>query len=69
MKKQLFINNIYYSQTWSVPTHFKHTENSLEHWIIFTYIIDSKTVETEAAVCTIHYKKYFKPLTFFTIPT
>jgi len=66
MKKQLCINNFYYSQPWSIPTHFKYTENS---WIIFTYIINSETVETEAAVCTVHYKKYFKLLNFFTIPT
>jgi hypothetical protein len=31
----------------------KRIENSQEHWIIFTYIIDSETVEMEAAVCTI----------------
>jgi hypothetical protein len=69
MKKQLCINNSYYSQTWSAPTHFKHTENSLEHCIIFTHIINSETVETESAVCIIHHKKYFKLLTCFTTPT
>ena len=35
---------------------FKHIENSQEHWITFTYIIDSETVETEAAVCTTGHK-------------
>jgi hypothetical protein len=30
------------------------TENSLEHWISFTYFIDSETVEPETTVCIIH---------------
>jgi hypothetical protein len=38
-------------KTCSVPSHL-NIENSLEHWIAYTYIIDSKTVATEAAVCT-----------------
>jgi len=47
MKKKSF----YYKKMWSVPTHLK-TENSLEHWITYTYNIDSETVVTEAALCT-----------------
>jgi hypothetical protein len=43
---------------------FEIIENFLEQWIIILFAIDSKTVETEAAVCTMHLKK-FKMLTFF----
>jgi hypothetical protein len=44
----------------------KDTENSLDHWIAVTYIIDAQTVETvaAAALCTIYHKGYFEPLTF-----
>lgn len=36
---------------------FKHIENSQRHWTTFMYIIESETVETEAAVCTMGSKK------------
>jgi hypothetical protein len=39
---------------------FKRIENSLEHWTIFTEVIDPGTVETKAAVCTVHHNEYFK---------
>jgi hypothetical protein len=51
-------------KTWSVPTYL-NIENSLEHWITYTYIIDSETVATEAAVCTVYRKEYIKLPTFF----
>jgi hypothetical protein len=44
---------------------FKKIENSLEHYITFTYNIDSETVETKAAACIIHLMEYFKLPTFF----
>ena len=42
---------------------FENIENFLEHRTSFVYAIDSKTVEKEAAVCTVHHKK-FKMATF-----
>ena len=44
----------------------KRTENLLENWITFTYVIDSKTVEREGPVCAVHQKKGFTLPTFFT---
>ena len=43
---------------------FTNIENSLEHWITFTYILILR-LETKAAVCIIHHKEYFKLPTFF----
>lgn len=44
----------------------KDIENSLDHWITVTYIIDAQKVETvaTAALCTIYHKEYFEPRTF-----
>jgi len=47
-EKHLLWENVECSHT------LKHA-NSLEHWITFTYIINSEMVETEAEVCTIHH--------------
>jgi len=33
---------------------FEHIENSLEHWVTLTYIINSLSVETRTAVCIIN---------------
>ena len=49
---------------WSIPTHL-NTENSLQHWITYTYSIDTETVATEAAVCTVCHRGYYKLPTFF----
>jgi hypothetical protein len=35
---------------------FERTENSLEHWITHTYIIDSMTMEPETTASITHYK-------------
>jgi len=43
---------------------FKHTENFLEHWTTFTYNTDSKTMETQIAVCTTRHKKFKLPAFF-----
>jgi hypothetical protein len=56
--------NFYYKKTWSVPAHL-NIENSLEHWNIYTYVVDSETMATEAAVSTVYHKEYFKLPTFF----
>jgi len=44
---------------------FERTENSLEHWITYTYVIDSMTVETETTMSVIHWKGYSKLPIFF----
>jgi len=43
---------------------FGNTENFLEHWANFLFAIDSKTLETDAAVCIIHLKKFKMPIFF-----
>jgi hypothetical protein len=61
-RKTLLWKNVEFSQM------FKNIENSLEHWITFTYIINSETTETKAAVCIVHHKEYFKlPTTFIKV--
>jgi len=46
---------------------FEHIENSLEHWVTFTYIINSVSVETRTALCIIHWKGNSKLLTLLLI--
>jgi len=48
-----------------IPHTFEHTENSLEHWITFTYIIDSEVVKEETKVCIVHKYEYSKLPDFF----
>ena len=48
---------------WSIPTHL-NIENSLEHWITYTYNNDTETVATEAAVCTMFHRGYYNLPTF-----
>jgi hypothetical protein len=38
---------------------FKHPENCLEHWFTVTYIVNSKTVEMETALCPVHQQGLF----------
>ena len=44
----------FYGKTWSVATHSNVLKISLEHWIAFTYVINSGTVVNEAAQYTVH---------------
>jgi len=43
----------------------QHTENCLECWFTFTYVVNSNTVEMETPPCPVHHKEYFKLPTFF----